>query len=182
MHAVATAVLAVALVTSLGAQSVNPTAAALAEFQKRIETYGQARDRATAGVPKLKETPTPADITSREQALAEALRQARASARPGDLFGPAASVIRKIVRTDYARRAPAERQALLAEVPRVSRVLINTSYPSGLPLATVPPVLLQELPRLPEILEYRFMGRALVLRDVSANLIVDLVDKALPSR
>jgi hypothetical protein len=177
-----------ALATAIGGATlraqtpVNPTAATLAEFQKRLDAYVQMRERAVADIPKLKETPTPADIGSREQALGAALRTARASARHGDLVGPADALLRKIVRTDYARRSAAERQALLAEVPRVGRIVINTRYPAGFALATVPPLLLQELPRLPEVLEYRLVGRALILRDVPANIIVDLVDKALPSR
>ncbi len=168
--------------TALAAQPVNPTAASLAEFHKRLDAYVELRARATADVPKLRETPTPADIDAREQAMGKALRAARMTARPGDLVGPAESVLRKIVRSNWAHRSAAERQALSAEVPRVTRVPINTTYPSNLPLATVPPVLLQELPRLPEGLEYRLLGRALVLRDVPSNLIVDLVEKALPAR
>lgn len=176
------AVAALASWTGGAAQSVNPTAAALAEFQKRLDSYLQLRERAAADVPKLRETPTPADIDAREQGMAKAVRAARAGARPGDLVGPAESLLRTIVRSNWAKRSAAERQALFAEVPRVGRIAVNTTYPSSLPLATVPPVLLQELPRLPDTLEYRFMGRALVLRDVSANLIVDLVEKALPAR
>ena len=182
MHAIATAVCVVVLGTTLNAQAVNPTAAALAEFHKRLETYLDDRDRAVAGVPALRETPTPAEIDAREQAMSQALRAARAKAQRGDLFGSAEPLLRKIVRSDYARRSAAERQALLAEVPRVGRLVVNTPYPTGMALATVPPILLQELPPLPESLEYRFLGRHLVLRDVPSNLIVDLIDKALPSR
>jgi hypothetical protein len=36
-------------------------------------------------------------------------------------------------------------------------------------------MLLDVLPRLPEELEYRFVGRDLILRDVKANLIVDFI-------
>lgn len=183
MNAIAWTVLAVAGTVSLAAaQPVNPTAAALAEFQKRLDTYLRQREQAVAGVPKLKETPAPAEISAREEALREALRSARSAAAAGDLVGPVEAILRKTVRDDWSRRSPAERQALATEIPRVGKVVVNTTYPAGMPLATVPPVLLQSLPRLPEALEYRFMGRALVLRDVSANLIVDLVDRALPSR
>ena len=167
---------------ALAAQTVNPQAAALVEFQKRLQGYVDLRARATADVPKRGEAPTPADISAREEAMAKAIRMARTNARPGDLVAPAERLIRNITRQDWARRSASERQALAAEIPRVGRILVNTTYPSGLPLATMPPVLLQELPRLPEVLEYRLLGRALVLRDVSANLIVDLVEKALPSR
>jgi hypothetical protein len=174
--------MALLLAGTAGAQTVNPTGAAILEFQTRLEAYLQLRERATADVPKLKETPSPADISAHEQAMAKAIQSSREGAQIGDLVAPVERIVRNTVRQDWARRSPAERQALVAEVPRVARIVVNTRYPSTLPLATVPPVLLQQLPRLPESLEYRLMGRALVLRDVSANLIVDVVEKALPSQ
>jgi hypothetical protein len=164
------------------AQDANPTGVAVFEFQKRLETYVKLRERAVADVPKLKETPSPAEIDAREKAMAAALRAARGNAQMGDLVSPVETLIRRIVRADWAARPAVDRQALATEIPRVGRLTVNTPYPASLPLATVPPVLLQKLPRLPEVLEYRLMGRYLVLRDVSANLIVDAVERALPSR
>jgi hypothetical protein len=41
--------------------------------------------------------------------------------------------------------------------------------------------LLDALPRLPEGLEYRFMGNDLILRDTKANLIVDFINNAVPT-
>ena len=52
--------------------------------------------------------------------------------------------------------------------------------PEKAALATVPPLILVNLPRLPDGLEYRFMGRDLILRDRDANLIVDFVSGAVP--
>ena len=49
------------------------------------------------------------------------------------------------------------------------------------PLATVPPLILNRLQPLPDGLEYRFMGRDLILRDSKANLIVDFVHEAVPT-
>jgi hypothetical protein len=48
-------------------------------------------------------------------------------------------------------------------------------------LATVPPLLLLRLPKLPEGLEYRFMGRDLILHDTTANIIVDFLRAAAPT-
>ena len=39
----------------------------------------------------------------------------------------------------------------------------------------MPPSLLLNLPKLPKELEYRFVGRELILRDIAANLIVDVI-------
>ena len=55
------------------------------------------------------------------------------------------------------------------------------NYPTTLPLVTVPGKLLKVLPELPENLEYRILGRHLILRDVSANLVVDFVRDAVPT-
>ena len=46
----------------------------------------------------------------------------------------------------------------------------------------MPPLLLTQLPPLPPELQYRFLGRALILLDADANLIVDVVPDALPER
>ena len=45
----------------------------------------------------------------------------------------------------------------------------------------MPPLILDALPRLPEGLEYRFMGNDLILRDTQANLIADVVNGAFPA-
>ena len=58
---------------------------------------------------------------------------------------------------------------------------INEPYPTTLPLATVPPTLLMKLPTLPPELEYRFLGRHLILRDIKANLIVDYIPDVVPA-
>ena len=39
----------------------------------------------------------------------------------------------------------------------------------------MPPSILLNLPKLPEELEYRFVGPHLILHDVNANLIVDFI-------
>ena len=54
-----------------------------------------------------------------------------------------------------------------------SRVTWATSAPIGEALGHV-------LPVLPLELEYRLSGRALILVDVSANLVVDVLVEALP--
>jgi len=67
-----------------------------------------------------------------------------------------------------------------AEPVRGIRLQVNATYPEKAPLQSTPPTLLLDLPTLPSELEYRIVGRDLVLRDVAANLIVDLLPNALP--
>jgi hypothetical protein len=68
----------------------------------------------------------------------------------------------------------------MEEVPPSDPPRVNALYPEKAPLATVPPLILGNLPRLPEGVEYRFMGRDFVLRDVKANLVVDYINEAVP--
>jgi hypothetical protein len=70
---------------------------------------------------------------------------------------------------------------VLEEVPEKLRIRINDPYPEGAPLATMPPEILLRLPVLPEELEYRFLGRHLILRDVDANVILDFVYNVVPA-
>ena len=71
-------------------------------------------------------------------------------------------------------------QSTPAPTPAQNPPAVNTPYPENAPLATVPPLILVNLPRLPDGLEYRFMGRHLILRDQPSNLIIDFVPGAVP--
>jgi len=57
---------------------------------------------------------------------------------------------------------------------------VNTQYPENSPFSTVPPQILQGLPKLPDGLEYRFIGRRLILLDAHARMIVDIVERVFP--
>ena len=56
---------------------------------------------------------------------------------------------------------------------------VNATYPPDTPLPTTPPQVLMNLPKLPEQLEYRIVGKNLIIRDVEANIIVDFVPNAI---
>ena len=58
---------------------------------------------------------------------------------------------------------------------------VNAVYPKNAPLSTVPPSLLMKLPKLPKEIEYRFVGRTLILRDRESNLIIDYMKQAVPA-
>jgi hypothetical protein len=104
-------------------------------------------------------------------------------ARQGDIFTPeVAPTIRKVIRDDFARRTPHERAAALQEVPTGLGLKVNDEYPKSIPLATVPPKLIAAMPPLPDALEYRFAGRRLILHDTLTNLIVDILEDAVPWR
>jgi hypothetical protein len=67
----------------------------------------------------------------------------------------------------------------MQENPGKVPLRVNGRYPDGVPLTTMPPPILGALPKLPEHIEYRFIGHRLLLLDVHAQLIVDYMDEAL---
>jgi len=85
-----------------------------------------------------------------------------------------------VIQQDAEERSRKDKKAAMEEVPPYDPPKVNASYPEKAPLATVPPLLLNNLQRLPDGLEYRFMGRDLILRDVKTNLIVDFINEAVP--
>ena len=89
-------------------------------------------------------------------------------------------MLRKIVKEDFAKRPLADRKALIQELPKGMKIGVNEVYPTTLPLATFPPNLLQKLPALPPELEYRIVGRDLILRDVTGNVVVDVMREVFP--
>ena len=152
-----------------------------ADFSKRIDFYMEQRQRAEAAVPELKETSDPKKVSDREKALGDAIRTVRADAHQGEIFTEAAAVeFRRIVEADFGKRPAKEQAAVLVEVPVTVPPRINISYPTELPLATFPPTLLMNLPTLPDVLEYRFLGRHLILRDIKGNVIVDYIPDVVP--
>jgi hypothetical protein len=89
-------------------------------------------------------------------------------------------VLKKTIRDDFATRTAAERKALILELPRNVKFGVNRLYPTTIPLATFPANLLKALPDLPPELEYRIVNRHLILRDVEANYVVDMVPNVFP--
>jgi hypothetical protein len=155
---------------------------AVAEFRKRCDEYVALHRKIDAGLPKLPDKATPEQIDQGQQALSKGIASARAAAKPGDVFVPEMA--------DYVRQALGEvfrrpegkqlRSSILDENPVGAAVRVNGPYPDAISLSTMPPQLLAALPKLPEELEYRFIGERLILFDHHAHVIVDYVDRALP--
>lgn len=160
---------------------VNPAGAATKAFLDRIAEYVKFHNNVEKTVPPLTETSDPAKISAREKALGEALIKARPNAQNGDFFIlEYQPYLTRMIRQDFAKRSLADRKALIQELPKGVKIGINQVYPTTLPLATFPPKLLKVLPELPPELEYRIVGRDLVLRDVKGNVIVDIMPGVFP--
>jgi len=163
--------------------AANPGAAAIARFQDRAKEYVELRNKVRSSLKAPKPSEDARDFTAEQQALAEGVRRARAGARAGDLFAPeVAPILRQAISEDLQERTPDERAAALKDVPHGLVLQVNDPYPKSMPLATVPPRLLAAMPRLPDGLEYRFVGRRVILYDIVTNLVVDILDEALPAR
>jgi len=163
-------------------QPINAQGAATLEFKKRIDAYMKVHNDAEGKVPSLKKTDDPKEISEREKLLGQAIMTLRANAQPGDVFAPDYQpYFIKIVQDDFKTRSAADRKALINELPAKMKIDINTVYPTTMPLETFPPALLRKLPDLPPELEYRIVGRSLLLRDVKANLIVDILRDVVPT-
>jgi flagellar basal body L-ring protein FlgH len=161
--------------------SQDRQAAANAEFQKRMDAYLELRESLGKKLEPLKTTESASELQGRQQALAAALRAARANAKQGDLIPVAVQEqIRAAVKADMQRRTPATKQAAMVEVPDGPMPGINKNYPDRAALPTVPPLLLARLPRLPDNLQYRFFGRHVVLLDGDTEIVVDYVTDAVP--
>jgi hypothetical protein len=160
----------------------NAQGVATVAFQRSIQAYLKIHNEAESKVPNLKSTDDPQKISDRERALGQMIMTLRAGAKPGEIFAPEYQpYFIQIVHDDFATRSARDRKALVSELPAKVKVDINTVYPTTLPLATFPAALLRKLPDLPPELEYRIVGRSLILRDVKANLIVDILRDVVPT-
>jgi hypothetical protein len=110
------------------------------------------------------------------------MRSARANAKPGDIFTPEAQpVIKRLLAQVFG--GPEGRQlraSIMDENPAGITLSVNGRYPDNVPLSTVPPEVLQTLPKLTEDMEYRFIGDRLILLDTHAHIVADFVNDALP--
>jgi hypothetical protein len=147
----------------------------LQPFIARTNAYVAERTRIEQQLPKLTGEEEPEQIKDRQEKLRAAIRTARTGAREGDIFTREAEpAIRDIIRSEF--RGPdgqATRLTVMEENPGPFKCEVNGVYPEDRPVSTVPLELLGRLPKLPDDLEYRFVGRHLILRDAKTNLIVD---------
>ena len=155
---------------------------ALAEFTRRVNAYVAVKSAAATTVLPLVQLQDPAEIRRRTEALATVIRSARWAARQGDIFAPEIGhAIRRAIRRgcqgDYATLLVLAQEDLVRLPPPPA---VHARWPAGVPLPTMLPGVLAELPPLPAGLQYRFIDRALVLLDIDANLIVDFLPDVIP--
>jgi hypothetical protein len=158
--------------------------AAMRSFELAVASYVEVHRRLDVGFMALWSPSDPEANAVASSRLAEAIRTERRDAARGDIFNPeVADFFRARLKT--ACRAGdcavpdvpgglGEESRPCVPLPEVnSRLTWATSIPIGEALRDM-------LPQLPIELEYRLAGRALVLVDVSADLVVDVLVDALP--
>lgn len=166
---------------AIAQQPVNQDALKIQEFESHVSDYVKLHKQAASDLDGLKPTKQPEKITNHEEALAANIRAARKDAKQGDLFTPeiAAEFRRLIGITMKGERAAHIRASLKHAEPVRLSLAVNDTYPRSVPLQSTPPTLLLNLPELPKEVEYRIVGRALILRDVGANIVVDFIPDAI---
>jgi len=152
------------------------------EFQKAAGAYIQLRDKAASTVKPVSKDATPQQLDDNQIQTLRAVAAARVNAKPGDVFHPAfQEYLRGRLKQVFAGPdGKALRSSILDENPVGTSVRINGPYPEQLPLTTMPPQVLEALPKLPKDLEYRFVGGRLILYDAHAHMVIDYIDRVLP--
>ena len=185
--------LMVAMCVSLAAQggpSSQPSAKSLErgpgfkEFQERVNSYVKLRKSVEHAVPAAKPTDQAEQIKARRLLLAQKMMVARKDAKIGEIFThEATKQFRKQINRTFSGAEGRElRKTISQGGPVKLRLQVNQTYPEDYPVTTMPPTLLAELPLLPPEVEYRVVGRDLVLQDAETRLILDFIREIYPKR
>ncbi len=156
-------------------------AAVVQAFERRISDYVALHRLLEGPLPPLQVSNDMDTVRAATDALARQIQAARRNARPGDLFTPD---IARMFRTRIATcLTPEDIQAILAEGEPTEPIVVptltvNMVWPEDVLFNFVPPQLIAALPPLPPELQYRIIGRSIVLWDHHANLIVDFLPAA----
>lgn len=157
-------------------------AAALATMNDRLKVYVDVHKKVEEALPELPKDATPEQIDKHQRAFEQRLRAARASAKQGDIFTPDAQpVIKRLLAAVFD--GPEGKQLLssiLDENPVGMKLTVNMRYPDTVPVSTMPPEVLQTLPKLSEDMEYRFIGHHLILLDAHSHVVADFIPDAIP--
>jgi hypothetical protein len=122
-------------------------------------------------------TDDPANIEKAESDLAGRLRVARPGARRGECFTP--PIERELEKALIVEMSASTWAAIMDGNPGDFQQEVNGTYKRSKSVSTVPPNILALLPTLPEGIQYRFVGRHLILHDTRANVIIDRIPYAI---
>jgi hypothetical protein len=181
------------------AQNVRMDSEVLEEFLEGIHKYVKLHKELTARIPVAEPSWSAQQIADRQRQLTVAIQNARREKREGNIFKPeVAQAFRHVLSEEFSgpegpnilheirsngnpqiEGVPQQRNPRNESMKAV-RLQVNAYYPDDAPLSSVPPTQLLRLPALPEEVRYRFVGRALILRDTEANVILDFLRDVVP--
>jgi hypothetical protein len=176
--------LAVSLSAAAAAQTaVERDARIRDQFLQQVKDYIQLHEKAEEALPTLPRDADPTEIDKHQRALGRAIEGLRPKAKQGDIFTKETRAYfrRQMIRAFRGPEGRLLRKSIMDENPGPIRLRVNGRYPDTVPLSTMPPTVLHELPSLPAPLQYRFIGKRLILLDVDAHMIVDFIENALPN-
>ena len=147
------------------------------DFNARVLAYFDLRGTLEKGLIALTITNDPAKIERAESDLAAKLRLARPEARQGDFFTPA--IEREFKKALIIQMSASTWAAIMDGNPGEFPHEVNRTYTEGKSVSTVPGNILALLPTLPSDIQYRFVGRHLILHDTRANVVIDRIPYAI---
>ena len=184
LAAVIAAVMIAATAAQAFAQTPDPGAQAVQAFERATHDYVQMHRRLESQIGAIQLNSTVAEVNRTIQELAAAIRAERPGAKQGDFFTPALATELK-ARINSALRdngfTPGDvrqNERLEAIEADTGALRVNGTFPWVLATAMFPCVIAALPPLSPE-LQYRIVGDMLVLIDVHASLILDLLPHAL---
>ena len=173
------------LAFAVGGSAGTPDAerTTLRQFNVSIQQYVQLHRQIERQLPPLLARSDAQEILESSNAMASALQMIRADAREGNIFTPAvASLLRSRIAEALDARGFTAEQLIAASIEEADEEAplpaVNGRFPwrRGAPMW---PCVLNALPTLPDELQYRVVARDLVLIDVHANLVVDILRNAV---
>jgi hypothetical protein len=180
-------VVATAVVTARGGDTqeptkVNPDAAAIADFMKRVDAYVALHNKVESMLQEPAQDGRPEAVVEHQREFAKLMQKERQYAKPGDIITkPMRNVIRRLLASVFrGPDGPEIKRSILDTYTGNAVLQVNQTYPDNMPYSTVPLPILQGLPALPDALQYRFVGRRLILLDPHARLVVDIVENVFP--
>jgi hypothetical protein len=157
-------------------------AAAVKQFDAAIARYMAMRQGLHSEVAGPVKNSSSTQLNDASDALAAAIQRARRGATVGSIFNPSVAAVIKRRMADTVRTENLAPVLANIDDDKVSGPTpkVHLRLPASAQMATMPPALLAVLPVLPKALEYRIIGRDLVLRDVDASLIIDYLPNVIP--
>ncbi|MGB9120571.1 MAG: hypothetical protein WCE73_08125 [Candidatus Angelobacter sp.] len=184
----------IAVLTGLGCymgtdekQEHRRDAHALHIFNERVQGYVRLHHKAedTFHLAHLKPTGSIRKIQQRQRAMAHHISALRKNAREGDIFTPEVSAyFERSLAAAYQKDSEGILDNMVCISQDDQKLRPNDVYPATWEYNPMPPTILLHVPRLPPELEYRIVNKDLIVLDVEADMVVDILRNSisLPAR